>query len=184
MKPFVSVLAILTVVLHSGSANCAANESEERAITLALDTYTKACESRDFERLSSVFAHDDDIVLINVGTSPRWLVGWPAVAELYKEIFSASDSLRMQHTNVSIKMLAAGSAACVTCNQKVDWTFQGKAYGYEGIRMTCVLEKQHGHWRIVHGHWSLPSTEEPKVRKPDRTGRTPRADTPAATNRR
>lgn len=171
MKSFVSVLTLLSVLLHSWVANGAVNESEERAITSALDTYTKACESRDFELLSSVFSHDDDIVLINVGASPPRLVGWPTVAEVYKGLFSASDSVRIQHTNVSIKLLGAGSAACLTCNQKVDWTLHGKTYGHEGVRMTCVLEKQHGFWRIVHGHWSLPSTEDPKVRKPDDTGR-------------
>ena len=56
MKSFVSALVLLIVVLHSGFANCAVNETEERAIISAVDTYTKACERRDFELLSSVFS--------------------------------------------------------------------------------------------------------------------------------
>ena len=132
---------------------------------MALDTYTRSCEKCNFELLASVFSHDDDIVLINVGPSPRPLVGWPAVARLYQGLFSASNAVKMEHTNVAVKIFTEGAAACVTCNQMVEWTVQGKTYCHERIRTTFVLEKQKGTWRIVHGHWSLPSTEEPKLRR-------------------
>lgn len=149
-------------------------ESDQAAVTSALGRYTQACETCNFELLSSVFSHDRDIALINVGGSPRWLLGWATVADVYKRLFSISEEVKMQHTNVSIKMLASGSAACLTCNQNVQWKIQGKAVTLDGVRMTCVLEKQEGHWRIVHGHWSLPSTTETNAS----TGREPVPDTP------
>jgi ketosteroid isomerase-like protein len=153
-----NLLAII-LLLASGSVSGANDESEEKAVRSALDNYTKACERCDFELLSSVFSHDRDIVLINAA-SPRWLVGWTTVAEVYKGLFSVSGDVKMQHTNVSVKLLASGSAAFLTCKQTVKGTAQGKAFAYEDVRMTCVLEKQQGHWRIVHGHWSLPSTTD------------------------
>jgi uncharacterized protein (TIGR02246 family) len=156
MKPLGFHMIAFTFLLAPGSAAGANDGSEEKAVRSVLDNYTKACERCDLELLSSVFSNDPDIVLINAA-SPRWLVGWTTVAEVYKGLFYVSGDVKMQHTSISIKMLASGSAACLTCDQNIKGTIQGKAFAFEGMRMTCVLEKQQGHWRIVHGHWSLPS---------------------------
>lgn len=175
-------LILLILLLPSACTRGADNRSDERAVRSALDTYAKACETCDFELLSSVFSHDRDIVLINLGATPGLVVGWPSVAELYRGLFSTSTGVRMQYSGVSIKVLGTGASACVTCSQQVDWVIDGKPYSHEGIRMTCVLEKQQGRWRIVHGHWSLPSTQEPKVSRPEGPSRTTGPDTPAAKN--
>ncbi|MHB8899394.1 MAG: nuclear transport factor 2 family protein [Thermoguttaceae bacterium] len=164
MRRFTSSLLLLLLCVPSGFSRGADDLSQQAAVRSAFNAYTRACETSDFELLSSVFSHDPDIVLINVGETSRSLVGWPSVAELYQGLFSATTGVRMQHSNVSIKMLGAGTAACLTCSQQIDWVVDGNRYGHERIRVTCVLEKQQGKWRIVHGHWSLPSTEEPKRR--------------------
>jgi uncharacterized protein (TIGR02246 family) len=131
-------------------------ESEEDAVRSVLDKYTTACESRDFDAVSSVFSHDSDIVVINVA-DPNRIVGWKSVAEVYKGLFSMSGDVEIRHTNIAVKILASGTAACLTCDQNISGTIQGRAFAIEGVRVTWVLEKEEGQWRIVHAHWSVPS---------------------------
>ncbi len=132
-------------------------ESAEDAVRSVLDKYTTACEGGDFAAVSSIFSHDSDIVVINVADPDR-VVGWKSVAEVYKGLFSISGEVRFRHTNIAIKILASGTAACLTCDQNVSGTIQGRAFAVEGVRASWVLEKEEGQWRIVHAHWSVPLT--------------------------
>lgn len=160
MKYSSSLLIVLAALLLSSRVEGADGGAEEKAVKAVLDAYAAACEKSDFRLLSSLFAHDADIVLINVGGDARGVAGWPAVGELYKSLFSVSGDVEMRHRDISIKMLAAGSVACVACSQDVKWTIQGTRSGYEGVRTTCLLEKREGQWKIVHCHWSLPTPAE------------------------
>lgn len=149
----------LTLVLQAGASNGPGKASEGEAVRSVLDKYTKACEARNFGALSSLFSHDPDIVVINAA-SPNRLAGWKNVAEMYKAVFSASGEVKVRHKNIRVKMLASGKAACLVCDQDLNGTYQGKTFTLEGVRVTWVLEKQEGQWRIVHAHWSLPAGPE------------------------
>ncbi len=139
------------------------NESEKRPDTQAvrsiLDKYSKACESKDYESFSSVFAHDPDIVMISTFIPDRF-VGWKSVAAVFKALSSSEDILKVRHNNIQIKLFASGKAACLTCNQDAIMTYQGKPFTFEDVRMTWVLENKEGQWRVIHAHWSLPASFE------------------------
>jgi hypothetical protein len=90
-------------------------------------------------------------------------VGWKSISALYKGLFSEDGDVKMQHENTKIKMLAKGKVACLTCDQHISGTYQGKAFLVEGVRVTWVLEEQDHCWRIVHAHWSLPSVPAANV---------------------
>jgi len=171
---------LVAVLVVHGLAAIGAGEEPEAEVRSALAKYARACQSRDFDALSSVFSHDPDLVLINVA-SPDRIVGWENVAQLYKGLFSKSGGVKMRHENISIKMLAGGKAACLTCDQDISGEFNGDAFAIEGVGMTCVLAKKGGNWRIVHVHWSLPAKPEedmedeqrlrsPGARPPDSPG--------------
>ena len=140
------------------SQNEPTSPSEVDAVKSVLNKYTTACERRDFEAVSELFSHDPDLVLINV--DPKPVRGWQNVAEVYKGLYAASGEVRMRHTNVEVKMLGNGTAACLVCDQSIQGAMQGQPFAIEGVRATLVLEKEDGAWRIVHGHWSLASAPQ------------------------
>ncbi len=135
------------------------NPSEVDAVKSVLDKYTTACERRDFAAVSELFSRDADVVLINVSDSSP-VVGWQNVADLYKGLFAVSGKVTMRHTNVEVKMLGDGTAACLVCDQSIQGTMQGQPFAIEGVRGTLVLKKEGGAWRIVHGHWSQASAPQ------------------------
>lgn len=157
-----SLLVVSLIALGCGQTEAQRPQSEPigssevDAVKSVLEKYTTACERRDFAAVSEIFSHDPDLVLINMG-DPKPVKGWQKVADVYKGLFSASGEVRMRHTNVEVKMLGDGTAACLVCDQSIQGTMQGQPFAIDGVRGTLVLGKEDGAWRIVHGHWSLAS---------------------------
>lgn len=154
-------LLAVAVMLQAAPSGEAVMGPEAREVKAVLDNYTTACNRKDFDAISQIFAHDPDIVMVPTFI-PQRCVGWQNVAEWFKVLFSSDDPFTMRHRNIQIKMFASGKAACLVCEQDGHGAYQGQPYAFEGVRTTWVFEKREGQWRVIHAHWSLPADFEPK----------------------
>lgn len=88
--------------------------------------------------------------------TPMQFVGW----ETYKnEIKKVQESIKEFKIilNDDLTVHVAGKVAWATATWKMDFQFKdGTARHLEG-RLTEVLEKQKGKWKIVHEHASVPA---------------------------
>ena len=156
----ISVLAA-ALICQTGAVVDSEEGPDTQGVRAVLDKYATACERKDFASLSAVFSRDADITMISTYIPQRY-VGFKSVTAQYKALCSSTDTLKVRHDNVAIKLLAAGNAACLACDQDAIGTISGEPFRLQGVRMTWVLEKQEGQWRVVHAHWSLPAEFEPE----------------------
>jgi len=138
----------------AGQARAADKQKQEiRAVIL-----------KAMENWSALDADANDVYYTSSGRAvffdftPMQYVGW----ENYKsEIKKVSESIqRFKITlNDDLTVQVAGRAAWATATWQMDFLYaDGKPRHLEG-RLTEVLEKQKGVWKIVHEHASVPTPE-------------------------
>lgn len=150
-------LALLLITLSpmSGSGDDRAMNYEISAIAKIFDMYEKACKEKNMELLSSLFAHDNDIVIIPAFVDSR-MIGWKNVRTVYENIFTEEANFIISHEDIIIRVHPSGNIAWVSCYQTWNSEFRDRPVEYVRTRVTFGLEKQHGKWRIVQAHWSVP----------------------------
>jgi ketosteroid isomerase-like protein len=90
--------------------------------------------------------------------TPMQYVGWETYKNEIKKVQEAINEFKITlHDDLTVHV--AGQLAWATATWKMDFRYRdGKARHLEG-RLTEVLEKQKGKWRIVHEHASVPKPE-------------------------
>ena len=133
--------------------------AEKTNVQAVLDNYAKAWETLDFELFSSVFSHDSGLVIFSAVPSEN-LIGWEAFQEEIQKTFAENEAVEVTFRDVVIKVYGTGDLAWVTSLE--DWKLmnQDQIVSDEGARMTWILEKQDGQWKVIHAHWSLPQEED------------------------
>jgi ketosteroid isomerase-like protein len=90
--------------------------------------------------------------------TPMQYIGW----ETYKnEIKKVQESIRQFKISLNddLTVHVVGRLAWATATWKMDFLYRdGKSQHLEG-RLTEVLEKQRGKWKIAHEHASVPTAE-------------------------
>jgi ketosteroid isomerase-like protein len=142
------------VVLSAGSLRTASKERQEiRAVILkAMENWSALnADANQAYYTSSAGALFFDF-------TPMQYIGW----ETYKnEIKKVQESIREFKIalNNDLTVHVAGQLAWATATWKMDFLYQtGKTRHLEG-RLTEVLQKQRGKWKIVHEHASVPTAE-------------------------
>jgi ketosteroid isomerase-like protein len=146
-------LITLSPMLGSGDDRVMKNDISD--ISKIFDKYEKACKEKDMGLLSSLFAHDDDIVVIPAFID-SWMIGWKNVKTVYENIFTEEADFIVSHEDVIIRVHPTGKIAWVSCYQTWISEFRDSPVEYIYTRLTCGLEKQNGKWCIVQAHWSVP----------------------------
>ncbi len=127
-------------------------------VNALLDQYETVLETNNMELLSSITAHDADMV--NFGTSAdERVVGWEALSQLMQAQFDATESSEVTVKDRVIKVHEEGKVAWYS--EINDWvvTMNGEEMTLNGFRVTGVLEKRDGKWLIVQLHFSVPDGE-------------------------
>jgi uncharacterized protein (TIGR02246 family) len=148
----------------------AASEDQKAAeeVRTRYQAFNEAWERRDLEFIRGFFAHDEGMLLF---FERRQLRGWPAVEELYENMFAhaRSGSVRSSYSNMKVE--ARGSMAYVAANFELQVTTPEGEVATDTGRVTVVFEKRDGEWRAVHRHTSFqapagPQREVPLVTHP------------------
>ena len=158
MKP-ISLLVLLFLSL--GNAFAGHHEADEQAKTAlvevqaVVDRYMEAFERGDSALFASLMADDEMMITFGTDAAERWVGKRNLLASFEKQI-SAFDVERIDISDQVIRLSHSETTAWFS--EIADWHVQvgGKIDTIQGIRITGVLEKQEGEWKIVQFHTSAP----------------------------
>jgi len=125
------------------------SESEVKAVLKKLaDAYAE----RNLKNVLSCFAPDSDVVLFGTGADEK-RVGIEQIQAQVERDWSQTETAA-----ISFDWISTSGAETVAW-AAADGEFKFKANGQDmslPVRMTFVLEKGEGTWRIVQSHFSMP----------------------------
>ena len=129
-------------------------EAEKAQVKKVVDQIEQAMEAEDVELISTVVAHDADMVNFGTDAAERW-VGWEDLEAAVDQQFAAFDNQQVSVRDQVIKVASGGMVAWFS--EIMDWNLEagGEMVSLEGMRATGVLEKRNGKWIIVQMHFSV-----------------------------
>ena len=152
---FVLLIAIVSLVTVGCQAQAKVNlEAEQAAVKAVLDDYVKSIVQEDMALYGKILSHDTTVV--HFGTSEPPIQGWGALKPLIEAQNAALSNTAIDVTDTRIRFSPSADFAWATSL----WRFRataGDATFDEPVRCTWILEKQKGHWVIVHFHKSVAS---------------------------
>ncbi len=150
---FLSVVVLFSLNACTDKINLEAEMEKARTV---LEQYHKALENEDMEMISSIYAHDDDIVQFNdVGKD----IGWKLIKATFQNWFEIADSINFTFRDEIIKIHDSGNAAWISFIQDGNLIYRDKPLSSKDVRATWALKKLNDNWVIVQSHFSIPSEE-------------------------
>ena len=138
--------------------------AEEQAVAEANESFYRAFESLDLQRMEAVWARDAEIQCGHPGW--RILRGWKPVMESWRRIFENTPKINFSLTELSVKV--HGELAWVTLYENLLSSVEGQSVGAM-ILTTNIFRKGAEGWRMIHHHGSSvaqaapPDDETPTV---------------------
>lgn len=146
----------LLIVLPACRARAAGQEEQEVRSTIlkAMANWS----ALDADSNAAYYTSSDGAVFFDF--TPMQYVGW----ETYKnEIKKVQESIRNFTISVNddLSVKVVGPVAWAHATWKMDFDYKDGTHRHLEGRLTEVLEKQGGKWKIVHEHASVPMPPEP-----------------------
>ena len=152
MRKIFLLLLPLLFLLSCGSSDSA---SDTKKVTDAMDAFVNVYVDKEDAILDKIISHDPDIVFYTFGTTT--MKGYKSIRKtISKSIEKVEDSdIEIRDRKVKID----GDIAWFS--QRGDWNYDWDNQHIEakGIRMTGVLQKKDGGWKIVQWHTSMPQRQ-------------------------
>jgi len=138
-------------------------ESDKNIVDKIIREYVSALDSADTDKLLSLYTKGPDITVI--GTGDEFYVGYDQVEKFYKEFKLTLSQWTKRHFTLSeleTKLIDGiawfSSRLDLSFEQKLKIKGKTKIKLIEKkIRLTGVLIKEEGNWKLVQTHMSLPS---------------------------
>lgn len=164
MKWFSVVLIVLTVLM----TNCDKQEpvnltTEKMEIEKCLTTFWTAFENKDLKKIGDLIVHDPDIVFFGTDENERW-AGWPCVESALKKQFEAFSKIKIQTHNLVIQVSPTGQTAWFSLQRYISLMTPDSVNEGMKTRITGVMEKRDGCWKMVQYHSSYPITDWDKFK--------------------
>jgi ketosteroid isomerase-like protein len=104
--------------------------------------------------MEELWAHGEEVRCVHPGWPP--LLGWSQVRQSWQTIFSNTESIRFELTDVQV--VTAGELAWVFLTENITSGDSGPA----SVAATNLFQRQGGRWRLVLHHASAyrPSAED------------------------
>ncbi len=131
-------------------------QDDMEAVTMVLERYIIANETKQLDLIRRVWAPDSDIMVFGTDSDER-LVGWDQIKQTVEAQFRQFEETYIAMTDPIIKVNETCNTAWFSAILNYSYVAGGKAMGYEGLRFTGVLEKKTNQWYIVQSHISLPA---------------------------
>jgi uncharacterized protein (TIGR02246 family) len=156
------VLAALALALvlgvgcrHGGKADATVPAADATPADVAsaaratVEQWRQAYETRAFDALGKLYAHEADVVLVLDGQP---MIGWAAIETQLKDKLAHAKEIRVRLKDVTVKLLAPSVASAVaTMTREVG---DGVTTVTENGALTLVLRKDADGWKIVVEHYS------------------------------
>jgi uncharacterized protein (TIGR02246 family) len=152
------MLTALSIALLSSANAMAADpptaNADEAAIQALEDTYNEGFNSKDVNKVMSVYAPGKQLFVFDV-VPPREYRGWEAYKKDFEGLFSAFPG-PMKNTISEQTIHVVGSLAYGHNIQTGEFTAKDGSKMSIVARTTDIYRKMHGKWLIVEEHNSVP----------------------------
>jgi ketosteroid isomerase-like protein len=155
IRRLILLMAVVSLGMLALQAQAKINvAAEETAVKAVLDNYVKSIVQEDIALYEKILSHDTTVVYF--GTSEAPILGWQALKPVIEAQNAALSNTTIDVTDTRIRFSPEGDFAWATQL----WRFRATAGDTQldlPVRCTWILEKQKGHWIIVHFHKSVAS---------------------------
>ncbi len=138
-----------------GSAQKTNITSEKIKVKHVVDEFYKIWETKDMNLLSSIVAHDKDMVNYGINYDLVF-VGWNALRDSIAKMWSVMENTKVNIRNQVINIDPHGYVAWYSEMCDMDVSYGGHPMKIYNQRYTGVLQKRNGNWVIVQFHHSIP----------------------------
>ena len=128
-------------------------EVEKESVNKFINDFWLSFETKDFEAFSKLVAHDNNIVCFGTDESERW-AGWNAMKEAVSQQFKAFHSIDIKTAAVVVNVSETGKTAWFSLIRTIEVTDEKGEKDAMKNRITGVLEKRNGDWKLVQYHSS------------------------------
>lgn len=129
--------------------------SATAAVGALIDEFFEAMDAQDWERFSSLNAHDDDVAHVGTERGERW-AGWDELEAATRDQFESLTSFEASSRARRVKPIGDGTAACFSEVLDLRIESGGASQELEGARLTGAAERRDDRWVLVQTHLSLP----------------------------
>ena len=155
----ISLFSLLFIL--SGNAFAGHHEPDEQGtasvieVKMVVDLYMEAFERGDSTLFASLMAEDEKMITFGTDAAERWVGKRNLIASFEKQV-NAFDVESIDISHQVIRLNQSNSTAWFS--EIADWNIRigDDRDSIKGIRITGVLEKQAGGWKIVQFHTSAP----------------------------
>jgi uncharacterized protein (TIGR02246 family) len=128
---------------------------EMQEVKTVIDRFGRLWEDEDMDAFADLIAHDDDMIVIGTDDA-EYVIGYEQFKTAREEQFTSYENVEYNIYDQSIKLSESGDVAWFAETFDLFLLAQGEPVSLEGIRLTGVLEKRDGDWKIVQLHTSVP----------------------------
>lgn len=148
-----ALFSLMTLVITPAAARAADNAETTGAVRAVLDNLAKGMEARDMDLLLSCFSKDTDVLLYGTGADEKRM-GIAGIRTQVERDWAQSDALSVGYDWVSVS--SEGNVAWAAIDGTIHFSMED-AEGMMPARLTFVLVKKGGSWKIVQAHFSTPA---------------------------
>lgn len=133
-----------------------ADAKTEQEVMSVLQTMASAYRERDLQKMLGVMGTDADVLMYGTGADEKRV----GIAEIQKQ--AERDWAQSESTDIVYDWTSVSAAGNVAWTAS-DCRFVVRAGGQEftvPARLTSVLERQNGEWRVAQAHFSMPSASQ------------------------
>jgi ketosteroid isomerase-like protein len=158
LTKFFTAALVATVMTVAPALAAPPPDQTDEEVKAALQQLYTASAAADIETIDQLFSDDTNTLLL--GTDPTEVaVGHDAVVQFWAGFFQYlkdqgypnNGGLKMVSTGGPIQVDSAGSVAWIT--DIAEFQFAG---GNTPFRVTAVMHKEQGRWKIIQLHFSIP----------------------------
>ncbi len=128
---------------------------EEATVKDAIDRFGRMWEDEDMAAFANLIAQDASIVIIGTDSAEQW-IGYEAYRDARVRQYASYENVEFNTYDQQITLSHSSDVAWFSEKFDLLLIIQGQPVSLEGIRLTGVLEKRYGYWRIVQLHNSVP----------------------------
>jgi ketosteroid isomerase-like protein len=150
------ILLFLSVIFScSKKENVVSKKSD---VTEVITTLFASYELEDMQLLSGITVHDEDMV--NFGTNlAEYNVGWEAWKTSLLKQWATIDETKIISTDLAVFISETGDVAWFSDITNWKFKIRDNSMKLNNVRITGVLEKRKGRWKIVQVHASAPQDQ-------------------------
>jgi ketosteroid isomerase-like protein len=149
-KSLLFVFLLLLMACNAGNdEGSSADKADARKV---IDGFTDFYTDKEISRIDRLFSDAEDVIVIGLTSGI-----WKGKKSIKKNVEKTMDQVDDSNLSIRDKQLKIhGDVAWFS--QRGDWSyeFNNQRVELKGVRMTGVLRKEGGNWKIVQWHTSNP----------------------------